>query len=365
MVEGNMLTDRGGMSPHYTRLRAINNGGGLGNSGFGASLTGRMRPPDQWGPWKTVECAVSASFIVILVDGVGIPPEGLLEPMRSASRFFRNVHPGAPSPIPFEGVGIPTRAHLDVPGLPQSATGHVSILTGSNAAKILGRHVPGFPTPSLKKLLAKWNLLSGAKGMGLKVSYVNAFRPLHPAILKRRLRGAMALAAEMAGQCLLGVRDIEGERALHHEFTNSELIKRGERLPLWTPRKAGRILANISREFHLVLYEYSLTDLAGHMQDLREAVAQLQRVEEFMEGVLEGLDPSSSHLLVCSDHGNLEDLSVKTHTRNPVPTLIWGPNAEEIAASIEGIEDIAPAVMAILEEGAHPVRNPQKGGEAP
>ncbi len=175
----------------------------------------------------------------------------------------------------------------------------------------------------------------------------------------------MALAAEMAGQRLLGVKDIEGGRALHHEFTNSELIKRGKRLPLWTPRQAGRILATLSREFHLVLYEYSLTDLAGHLQDVREAVTQLQRVEEFIEGVLEGVDRSSSHLLVCSDHGNLEDLSVRTHTRNPVPTLIWGPKLKEIAASIQGIEDIAPAVMAILEEGARSEPNPQKGGEAP
>jgi len=343
----------------------MENDGGPMNSGFRVSLTGRMRAPNQWGPGKSTGCTVSSSFIVILVDGVGIAPEGPVEPMRSNSRFFKSVLPGAPSPIPFEGVGVPTRAHLNVPGLPQSATGHVSILTGTNAAKVLGRHVPGFPTPSLKKLLARWNLFSGAKALGLKVLYANAFIPLHPAIVKRRLRGAMALAAEMAGQCLLDVRDIEGERALHHEFTNSELIKRGEKLPLWTPRQAGRILATISRDFHLVLYEYSLTDLAGHMQDVREAAAQLQRVEEFIEGVLEGLDPSLSHLLVCSDHGNLEDLSVKTHTRNPVPTLIWGPKVKEMAASIEGIEDIAPAVMAVLEEEAPPEANPQIGREIP
>jgi bisphosphoglycerate-independent phosphoglycerate mutase (AlkP superfamily) len=54
----------------------------------------------------------------------------------------------------------------------------------------------------------------------------------------------------------------------------------------------------------------------------------------------------SAHLVVlASDHGNLEDLSTNRHTRNPVPALFWGAGAEEAAAGVSTIADIAPAIL--------------------
>jgi bisphosphoglycerate-independent phosphoglycerate mutase (AlkP superfamily) len=67
-----------------------------------------------------------------------------------------------------------------------------------------------------------------------------------------------------------------------------------------------------------------------------------------LEGLLETMDLRRTHLIVCSDHGNLEDLSVRTHTRNPVPTMVWGPQAAGTAARIRSIEHIAPQIMRLL-----------------
>lgn len=240
---------------------------------------------------------------------------------------------------------MPTRADLGVPGLPQSATGHTAILTGVNAARAMGRHMPGFPTPTLRGIIEAHNLLAALGQAGFRASYVNAFRPTHPIVRRRGLKSASTVAALASGQRLRGIEDIRAQKALYHDFTNGLLIKEGEVLPAWSPKEAGRILAGMAEGLDLAFFEYFLTDLAGHAQDLQEACFQVRRIQEFLEGVLEEADLSCGHVLVCSDHGNLEDLSVRTHTRNPVPTLVWGPMAENLAQSIDAIDQIAPAVM--------------------
>jgi len=68
--------------------------------------------------------------------------------------------------------------------------------------------------------------------------------------------------------------------------------------------------------------------------------ADVTQIDPALVGVLEEADLGQTHVLVCSDHGNLEDLSVRTHTRNPVPTLIWGPLAQELALRIRSIHRI-------------------------
>ena len=46
--------------------------------------------------------------------------------------------------------------------------------------------------------------------------------------------------------------------------------------------------------------------------------------------LLDELQDGNNHtLVVTSDHGNVEDLSVKTHTYNPVPLIVSGPHAAQ------------------------------------
>jgi len=52
--------------------------------------------------------------------------------------------------------------------------------------------------------------------------------------------------------------------------------------------------------------------------------------------------------ILTSDHGNIEDLSVRNHTLNDVPTIIWGRNRDEIARGIKDLTDIAPAIFELL-----------------
>ena len=53
-------------------------------------------------------------------------------------------------------------------------------------------------------------------------------------------------------------------------------------------------------------------------------------------------------MLLCSDHGNIEDATVTTHTRNPVPLVAWGPAAREFVRGLTRLDQVTPAIVALL-----------------
>jgi bisphosphoglycerate-independent phosphoglycerate mutase (AlkP superfamily) len=53
-------------------------------------------------------------------------------------------------------------------------------------------------------------------------------------------------------------------------------------------------------------------------------------------------------MILTSDHGNIEDLSTRSHTLNPVPTIIWGAGSQRVANRISSLADITPAIISLL-----------------
>jgi bisphosphoglycerate-independent phosphoglycerate mutase (AlkP superfamily) len=53
---------------------------------------------------------------------------------------------------------------------------------------------------------------------------------------------------------------------------------------------------------------------------------------------------------LTSDHGNIEDLSVRNHTLNDIPTIVWGRKSLEIAEKITDLADITPAILWLLTD---------------
>ena len=127
-------------------------------------------------------------MLFLFVDGLGLG--GALEDL------FPFLLALAPTPLD---------ATLGVEGLPQSGTGQTALLTGENAARLLGHHQGPFPSPRLRPLLAQ-GLYAWAKGKGLRVLHANGYRPdyLRRATEgKRLLLSAFAQAARLAGLPLL------------------------------------------------------------------------------------------------------------------------------------------------------------------
>jgi len=299
---------------------------------------------------------------LFFIDGMGL---GADDPttnplMRAEMPAFRSLLGGQPlwaGAVPYSGPGVvavPTDARLDVPGLPQSATGQTVIFTGQNAAKAIGRHLNAYPTPNLKAILNEHSIFKRVKERGLKATFLNGFRPEfwqwveegQPLHADRRYRPSSSTVAALAAglETFRSLEQIRAGQAVGFDIDHAVLRSMGFDLEPIDPREAGRVAARVAAEHHFTLYEHFLTDKAGHSQEAHEAVRVLERVDRFLGGVLEEL-PADHLLVITSDHGNIEDLSIKTHTYNPVATIIRGPGAGEMAAEIKSLLDIAPAIL--------------------
>lgn len=296
------------------------------------------------------------ALIFIFLDGVGLAPASERNPLAGAPTPHLRALLGGPLTLEQAQAGPtlllrPLDASLGVEGLPQSGTGHVSLLAGVNGPQLHGRHQPNFPPVALRPLLAERSLFRRARAAGHKVAFANVFPPGYwEALAARRLRrSASVIAAEGADVTLRGLDDLRAGRALSWDITGHGLPARGAPADLApiTPEEAGARLAALAHDYALVFFECSLPDLAGHGRLGPNGVGEaLARVDGLLGGTLAARRPDDT-LLVTSDHGNIEDSSTRVHTLAPVPLLVAGPTAPRFA-DVTRIDEVAEAVLRVL-----------------
>ncbi|MDX1630527.1 MAG: metalloenzyme [Thermoanaerobaculia bacterium] len=238
-------------------------------------------------------------------------------------------------------------ATLGVEGLPQSATGQTTLFTGVNAAARLGHHVPALPGSRLGALLAEHSLFLRLRQAGRAVTFANPFSPGYLERLEREeIRpSATTLAVRAAGTPLRTTRDLRRGRAVAWDVTGRRFGARaGVDVPVVSPRRAGAILVELARDHHLTLWETFLTDLAGHRRWGVTPEEALEALDGLLEGVLEEAEEDLT-VVLTSDHGNVEEMDHRSHTRNPVPLIAWGPGS----GALEGLESIAGVAPAIRD----------------
>ncbi len=286
--------------------------------------------------------------LLIFVDGLGLGEDDpATNPVARARLRRLRVLRDRPVSDPTAALAV-TDACLGVDGLPQSATGQTAILAGLNAPAAVGRHINGYCTSSLAELLDGRSLFSRVAAAGGRATFANAYTPR---FFEQRPRflSVSTVAVLRAGLPLRTLEDLARGEAVFHDFTNRLLPERGYVLPPVTPEEAGRRLARLAATQAFTMYEHFLTDRAGHAQDMFHAVEVLENLEDFLDAVLSASDLSGTLVVLTSDHGNLEDLSTTRHTRNPVPTLLWGAGAAQAAGTIRDLTDIAPAILRHLD----------------
>jgi len=297
--------------------------------------------------------------LLLFVDGLGLGAEDpTLNPVvaahtpcldallgrKLAGLTARYEHNGA--------LVVPTDATLGVSGLPQSATGQTALLTGLNAPQLVGRHITAFPTKALRELLTEHNIFSRVKALGGDVALANAYTEEYFARVKagEMRHAAITFSALAAGVSLRGVEDLVAGRAVFHDLTNERPRSWGYDVPEITPRQAGANLAALAGGYHLTLFEFFLTDLSAHHRIDQPPVAVVAMLDALLAGVLETIDLSSMLVMLTSDHGNIEDGRVDTHTRNPIPTLLIGRGRRDVGEKIASLTDITPALVGWLAE---------------
>ncbi|HEX8843767.1 MAG TPA: hypothetical protein VF791_03945 [Pyrinomonadaceae bacterium] len=293
------------------------------------------------------------SVILFFIDGLGIGRRGTHNPLDALEgaaplAVFQDDEPQ----VMFDGRLARTDPCLGVEGRPQSASGQTTILTGVNAPAALGYHKQGFPNEALREIIREHSIFLQLKRAGVSPNtfanaYTSRFFESRP-----RWVSATTAAVEAAGMRFRDLDDLRAGRAVFQDYTNAMLIERGLDVEPRTPEQAADILAEIAGEHRFTLYEYFITDKMGHAQDMEGARAVLINLARFVRQLLVQLDLTRTTLLLTSDHGNIEDLSTRNHTLNPVPTLVWGVHRERLAGRIQNLADITPAVVEVLTEEA-------------
>src|SRR6266542_2696469 len=281
------------------------------------------------------------SVLLFFIDWKGIGTLGSHNPLdglddASPLAIFENE----PANVPFGGTVVPTDARLGVEGRLQSASGQTTILTGINAPAAIGSHKQGFPNRALLDIIREHSIFLQLKNSGVdSITFANTYTKK---FFERRPRwiSATTAAVEAAGLRFNVVEDLRAGRAVFHDFTNASLIERGEAASLRSPDEAGEVLASIAQKHSFTLYEYFITDKVGHAQDYQAARTVITSLARFLRCLLHNLNLENTAVILTSDHGNIEDLSLRNHTLNQVPTIVWGKDREALAARIKSLADI-------------------------
>lgn len=248
-------------------------------------------------------------------------------------------------------------ARLGVDGLPQSATGQAALLTGINVSAEIGYHYGPKPNKEVAAYLRNGNIFCTLDVQGYRSALLNAYPPGYFDAIEsgRRLFSAIPLAVTSAGIPLKTLDDLMGGQAISADFTAQGWRDRLELpdTPVMTALQAGEKLTELSEEYHLAFFEYWLSDYAGHGQDMQGAQSLLMTFDQMLGGLLESWNDQEGLILITSDHGNLEDLSTRRHTANPVPALVVGDSQlrSRFVSELEDITDITRAILELIHQG--------------
>ncbi|MCX7781246.1 MAG: metalloenzyme [Negativicutes bacterium] len=247
---------------------------------------------------------------------------------------------------------IPLDAKLGVAGLPQSATGQTTLFTGINAARIMGRHIQAFPGPQLVNVIAEHGIMKRICALGRKATSANMYTPNYLELVRQRKRRHSVTTRLIleAGLPLRSLPELAQRCAVYQDITNEMLPLFGwDGIPVIKPAEAARRLLTIAQEHDFTLFEYFQTDRCGHKQNWERAETIIHDLNELLETIQYSL-PEDMVTMVCSDHGNFEDLSTKTHTLNPIPLILFGCGSQQLAGSIRQMTDVTPAILNSLRE---------------
>lgn len=279
-----------------------------------------------------------------------------------------------PSFNPFAAIAIPTLdalaggdwlspttptldATLGAEGLPQSATGQATLLTGRNATTVMNGPYGPWPGPTLQRFLVEGNLFTwtaerhGPETMAWGMAYPPGF---FEALERRRLRlNAPAYAAQAAGVRLPDLDAYARGEAVAADLDGAYFASLGIHPPGGAPagaqgaRQAGERIARHAAVRRFTFVDIWSTDRVGHQADLEQAITLVERLDAFLAGVCEARTDNTT-VLVTSDHGNLEDLRHGRHTMNRVPLLIEGPHADAFQHATS-LLDVAPGLKKVME----------------
>jgi 2,3-bisphosphoglycerate-independent phosphoglycerate mutase len=296
-------------------------------------------------------------ILLIFIDGIGLGDDDpainpfavaqtpTLHALAGGQRWLRST----PRTESERAIFIPTDPRFDMPGRPQSASGQAVILTGRNVPAEIGEHYGPKPNPAIRAILAENNLFKALTDRGKKAALLDAYPPPFFAAIERgkRLRSSIQEAAFQGQVPIRTADDFLAGRALSADWTGQgwrEMLGY-KTAPTYTPAEAGALMANLARAYDFSLFSTWITDEIGHRGPFERGVAYLELFDAVMAGLLDTWDDADGLVIITSDHGNMEDLSIRQHTENDVPTVIIGKERQPFADGFKSLLDITPHIL--------------------
>lgn len=301
---------------------------------------------------------------LLFIDGVGVGrKDPAVNPLAGRAHLLSQFGDAPGTPLPEGGRCVPVDTTFGVAGRPQSASNQTAILTGEPAPVLIQGHVLGYPNPPLRALLAERSLVKRLLAAQRTATFANSYPAPYldalklrrresttppeftlPAAAHRRLKPSASTLAFAAAQVpLRTLDDARAGEGLTHDITGARASARGLSVPQRTPQEAARIFWRVAEGMDFTFFEHYLADEAGHARDFAAALDALDTFDAFAREVI-ALRPAEARVLICSDHGNVEDLSTRSHTLNPVPVLYFGPPAPEVEA-LATVADVGRTVL--------------------
>ncbi len=263
-------------------------------------------------------------------------------------------NPIAPDVCPFlcnllASHAVPIDACLGISGLPQSATGQTTLFTGVNAPQAMGRHVEGFPGPTLRKIIERDNIFLMLHRMGLRSRFADAYlADSVDDIRNRRFRSVTTVAALTRPDVISLRPDLLANQAVCHDITREVLIPKGFSGPLASPEEAADHLVQLALGYDFTLFEFFQTDQAGHTSNRDTVVTTLRKLDAFLAVLCPLAIAMDMLVTITSDHGNIESLRSHSHTFNPVPLITLGPGAHPVREGATSLMDVLPRLLDAL-----------------
>ena len=244
----------------------------------------------------------------------------------------------------------PIDACLGVEGLPQSATGQATMFTGVNCSAAMGKHCEGFPGPTLRELIEKSNIFLQLLQRGKTVRFADAYLVDDPLELSaRRFKSVTTVMSLTAPETIANADALAADEALMQDLTRETIQDRYPDIPVITPMRAAEHLQALAAKYDFTLYEFFQTDVAGHSMDYARACAVLRLYDRFLSTLVRYIEALGLTLVMTADHGNIENMSERGHTLNPVPFITLGPRAAALRERVNSLVDVTPAVLSLFE----------------
>ena len=277
-------------------------------------------------------------IIYLFIDGVGLRAAAADNPLN------KEVCPTLQRLI--ERHSKPIDACLGVEGLPQSATGQATMFTGVNCAAAVGKHCEGFPGAEIRRIIEENNLFIELRKRGKRVRFADAYLvDSVEEVSARRFKSVTTVMALTVPESISLADDLMKDRALMQDLTRETIQDRYPDIPIVAPQRAAEHLFRLALQNDFTLYEFFQTDVSGHSLDYARACAVLRVYDRFLSALVNCTEAAGITLVMTADHGNVEAMNERGHTRNPVPFIVFGPGEGWIRERVNSLQDVTPALL--------------------